>query len=156
MMDSFDQKNAVQGVQCDLAEEILRSCGTLSLQVSGCSMLPAIWPGDTLLVDRATTSGVREGDVILFARNRWLCAHRIVKKLDDSRFLTRGDASPQPDPVVHSQELLGRVSSIVKNEKCTVLRSSRTFFERAIAALVRHSQLSARILLTVRSWTAIS
>lgn len=156
MMDSFDQKNAVQGVQCDLAEEILRSCGTLSLQVSGCSMLPAIWPGDTLLVDRATTSGVREGDVILFARNRWLCAHRIVKKLDDSRFLTRGDASPQPDPVVHSEQFLGRVSSIVKNEKRIVVRGSRTFFERAIAAIARHSHLCARILVRVRGWAASS
>jgi signal peptidase I len=156
MTCSVDGSDDVHGVQCELAAEVLRCCGTLRLQVTGWSMLPAIWPGDILFVETATTNGVREGDVVLFGRDRRFCAHRIVKKLDGSKFVTRGDANPWPDPVVHSEQLLGRVSSIVKNEKRIVVRSSRTFFERAIAAIVRHSHLCARILVSVRGWAAIS
>lgn len=156
MTCSVDGSGDVHGVQCELAAEVLRRCGTLRLQVTGWSMLPAIWPGDTLFVETATTNGVREGDVVLFRRDRRFCAHRIVKTLDGSKFVTRGDANPRPDPVVHSEQLLGRVSSIVKNEKRIVVRGSRTFFERAIAAIARHSHLCARILVRVRGWAASS
>ena len=151
-----DGSDDVHGIQCELAAEALRCYGTLRLQVTGWSMLPAIWPGDILFVESATSNGVKEGDVVLYGRGRRLFAHRIVKKLNGSKLVTRGDANPRPDPVVHSEELLGRVSSIVKNEKCVELRSSRTLCERAIAAVVRKSHVGMRIVVSVRSWAAIS
>ena len=39
-------------VKCELAAEVLRSSGRLRLQVTGWSMLPSIWPGDTLTVEQ--------------------------------------------------------------------------------------------------------
>lgn len=142
--------DVIDATKCELAGEVLRSCGTLRLQVTGWSMLPAVWPGDTLLVESASMGDVREGDIVLVGRNRRVCAHRVVKKIDRSRFLTRGDAMPQPDPVVHSQELLGRVSHIVRDGKRTAARRSRRISERAIATVVRHSHTAARVLVGIR------
>jgi signal peptidase I len=140
-------------IKCQLAAEVLRSSGTLRLQVTGWSMLPSVWPGDTLLVDRANSSAVSEGDMVLFARDRRLFAHRVVSKRghhEDSRvvtqIVTRGDAMPAPDSPVSDRELLGKVSSILRNGQWIKPRRSLRFAERAVAALVRSSEIAARVV----------
>ena len=49
-----------------LLKKALRSCRRVSLQVSGSSMLPAIWPGDRILVEASTFAEAGRGDVALF------------------------------------------------------------------------------------------
>ena len=143
----FDDAHAVK---CELASEVLCSSGTLRLQVTGWSMLPAVWPGDVLVIERVTTDEVSEGDIVLFGRDRRLFAHRVVaKRLEDSTILTRGDAMPAPDPVVRKNELLGRVSSIVRNGRGIAPRSALHFAERVVASLVRSSVMAARVVVGV-------
>jgi signal peptidase I len=149
MTPGFHAPDDVQAVKCELAGEVLHSCGTLRLRVMGWSMLPAVWPGDTLFVESASTAAVTEGDIILFAKERRFFVHRIVKRLEQSNFLSRGDAMRKPDPVVHSEELLGKVCSIVRNGKRLAVRRNRGVFERATAGLVAHSPLAARLLVRV-------
>src|ERR1700758_403813 len=72
-------------LKCELAGEVLRSSGKLRLRVTGCSMLPAVWPGDTLFVERTTRESVEEGDIVLYERDRRFFVHRVVRK-------TRADA----------------------------------------------------------------
>ena len=67
-------------LKCDLAGEVLRSSGTLRLQVMGWSMLPTVLPGDTLVIESAHSNSVCEGDIVLFGRDRRLFAHRVVTK----------------------------------------------------------------------------
>lgn len=150
MTSAVHDPNDVHAVKCELAAEVLRSWGALRLRVTGWSMLPAVWPGDTLMIESAGTGGVTEGDMVLFGRERRLFVHRVVKDLGDSKFLTRGDAMSAPDPVIDQHELLGRVSSIQRNGRCIVPRPKRSVSERAIAGLVRNSQIAARVLVGVR------
>src|SRR5437868_9120860 len=99
-------------VMCELAGEVLRSSGTLRLRVTGWSMLPAIWPGDTLIVEHIHHSAISEGDIVLFSSGRRLVAHRVVKtngSRKDSRIQTQGDAELRPDSPVAGNDLLGRV-----------------------------------------------
>ena len=140
----------VQALKCELAAEVLRSSGMLRLQVTGWSMLPSVWPGDTLMIESAPTGGVSEGDIVLFGRERRLFVHRVVKKLGDVKFVTRGDAMSAPDPVIDQHELLGRVSSIQRNGRCIAPRRRRSVLQRAIAGLVRNSKIAARVLVRVR------
>lgn len=149
MTSGFDLLDDVHALKCELAGEVLRSCGSLRLRVTGWSMLPAVWPGDTLFIERAATSAVIEGDIVLFGRDQRLFAHRIVKSFGNSSFLTRGDAMPQPDPVLHPPELLGRVSSILRNGKCIAPRNRQNISARVVAALIRRSHIAARVLLRV-------
>jgi signal peptidase len=139
-------------VKCELAGEVLRSTGKLRLRVTGWSMLPAVWPGDTLVVESAASDAVAEGDIVLFGRDRRLFAHRVVTRSEntyESRLLTRGDSMLRPDPPVTDDELLGRVSYIIRNGKCFRPNRSPRFSERAVAALVRRSQVAARVVVGV-------
>jgi len=136
-------------IKCELAAEVLRSSGTLRLRVMGWSMLPTVWPGDTLMVQRVDPREVPEGDIVVFGRERRLFAHRVVKN-KNSALLTRGDSMPTPDSPVEHSEFLGRVSLIVRNGRCIKPRRTLRVEERAIASLVQRSELAARVVVGVR------
>src|ERR1019366_5134974 len=87
-------------LKCELAAEVLRSFGSLRFAATGWSMLPSIWPGETLVVERVNQDQVRIGDVVLVGREGRLCAHRVIGTAGDSqnpRWITQGDALPVPD-----------------------------------------------------------
>ena len=142
----------VHATKCELAGEILRSSGRLRLRVMGWSMLPAIWPGDTLVIERIENGAVSEGDIILFRRDRRFFAHRVVGKSSaagDAQILTRGDALAQADPPVGDCDLLGKVTFIIRNGKCIEPTRTPRFSERAVSALVRSSEIAARVVVGV-------
>jgi signal peptidase I len=139
-------------VKCELAGEVLHSSGSLRLGVTGWSMLPSVWPGDTLVIERANHSAVSEGDIVLFRRDRRLFAHRIVKRngaAGNAEILTRGDALPRPDPPLTGRDLLGKVRFIVRNGKCIEPSRTPRLSQRAVAALVRNSEFAARVVVGV-------
>jgi len=137
--------------KCELAGEVLRSSGRLRLGVTGWSMLPSVRPGDTLVIESADEGAVSEGDIVLFMRERRLCVHRVVKKnraLAGTTILTRGDAMQRPDPPVSDCDLLGKVTSIVRNGKHIEPQTPR-LAQRAVSALVRNSEFAARVVVGV-------
>ena len=139
-------------VKCELASEVLRSSGKLRLQVMGWSMLPSVWPGDTLVVERVKGEAVSKGDIVLFGRDRRLFAHRVVRKSSspgNSTIRTRGDAMPAADPPVDESQLLGRVSFIVRNGRIIEPSRRLRLSERAVAAFVRGSEIAARVVVGV-------
>jgi signal peptidase I len=98
-----------------LATEILRSSGTLRLSAFGNSMLPTFWPGDRLTIRQRSIEQVLPGDVVLFTREGRFFIHRVLRKIElDShlQLLTRGDAMPDADAPVVTEELLGKIVSI--------------------------------------------
>jgi signal peptidase I len=146
---AFDDAHSLK---CELAGEVLRSSGTLRLKVMGWSMLPSVWPGDTLVIERANSNTVSEGDIVLFGRDRRLFAHRVVTKSiydGNERVVTRGDAMPAPDSPVSQDELLGKVSFILRNGRCIEPSKTLGFSERAVAALVQRSEIAARVVVGV-------
>ena len=156
MTSSLQDPNDVHALKCELAAEVLRSSGILRLRVTGWSMLPAVWPGDMLLVESVEPGTTLKGDIVLFGIEGRLFVHRVVKDLGDSRFLTCGDAMCAPDPIIDGNQLLGRVSAIQRNGRCIAPRRRRSVSDRAIAGLVRNSQIAARVLVGVRGRDQIS
>jgi hypothetical protein len=150
---NFVLQSDAHAVRCDLAQEVLRSSGCLRLRVTGWSMLPTVWPGDTLLIDRSDAAHVAEGDIVLFARDRRFFVHRIVKKnAHGSQILARGDAMPQADPPFAKHELLGKVSLIVRSnskDKSIVPRPWLSLPELAVSALAQRSALVARAIVSL-------
>jgi signal peptidase I len=141
---TLDEAHALK---CELASEVLRSSGTLRLRVMGWSMLPAIWPGDTLVIECVDNGVVSEGDIILFSRDRRLFAHRVVTSHNgDAQILTRGDAMPQPDPPVSKCDFLGKVAFILRNGKRIEPSRTPRLSEQAVSALVRNSEIAARVV----------
>jgi hypothetical protein len=139
-------------LKCELAGEVLRSSGKLRLQVTGWSMLPTVWPGDTLVVERAESCAVSAGEIILFSRDRRLFAHRVVGKADelkDAQIITQGDGMARPDPPVAGPAVLGKVSVIIRGGRCIAPGRSLDLPERAVAALVRRSDSAARVVVGI-------
>jgi Peptidase S24-like len=139
----------LKALKCELAGEMLCSSGSLCLRVDGWSMLPVIWPGDTLVIDRVSASAVTEGDIVMFSRGQRLVAHRITKKCSPRTVLTQGDALPRSDSPVSDRDLWGKVSFIVRNGKWIEPSRRRSFSQRAASALFRHSEIAAHVVVVV-------
>jgi signal peptidase I len=149
---SFSDGHALK---CELAAEVLRSSGTLRLKVTGSSMLPTVFPGDTLIVEQADFANARAGDIVLVSRDARLFAHRLVDKIavaDRSAAVTKGDSMADPDPLVDGGKVLGRVSSILRNGETLQPRRKLRLSERAVAALVQRSEMAGRVVVGVHGF----
>jgi signal peptidase I len=144
--------NASEALKCELASEVLRVSDSLRLPATGWSMLPTVWPGDTLVIERVSSEDVFEGDLVMFSSGRRFVAHRVVAKgrsSAGSRIQTQGDAVPLPDCPVAESDLLGKVSFILRNGKCIEPTRRLRFSKRALAAVFRRAPLAARIVARV-------
>lgn len=138
-------------VKCELAGEVLRSFGELRFAATGWSMLPAIWPGDILVVERVGGDHVRAGEVVLVGRDGRLCAHRVVSREGLSGYwVTQGDAMLAPDLPVTDDQLLGRVVYLLRAGERVAVPTKLSLVARLTAMIIRHSFLAARVLVYLR------
>jgi signal peptidase I len=115
----------------DLLAEVLSRFGEVRLRVSGTSMLPAIRPGDILVVRRCVFEDVHSGDVVVFRAGQRLFAHRVAGKHAGSEtdaLITKGDALSQQDPAVSASNVLGRVTEIRSSRPAPRARRTRLLF----------------------------
>jgi signal peptidase I len=141
--------DATTALKCDLASEVLRSFGSLRLPATGWSMLPAVWPGDTLVVERVDPEQVRVGEVVLVAREGRFCAHRVVSAVGDGEtraWITQGDSLSAPDRPVLENELLGRITYLIRAGKLIAVPAKLGIVETVVAKIVRRSVPAARAL----------
>ena len=134
---------------CGLAGDVIRTFGKVRLRVFGASMVPSILPGDLITVQRAVASEISSGEIVLFAREGRMFAHRVVSRTDgpeqpcanrgESPLITRGDRLRRNDPPVSSSELLGRVISIERGNSQRRPAGGLTGWERMIGCLLRYS-----------------
>jgi signal peptidase I len=136
-------------LKCALASQVLRSFGTLRFPAVGWSMLPTVWPGDTLVVERVSREEVCVGDVVVVGRDGKLCGHRVVRMADDAEshhWITQGDALAVPDRPVAWNELLGRVTYLIRGGKLMAVPTELGVIDNVIAKVVRRSVPAARAL----------
>ncbi len=138
-------------MKCELAAQVLRSFGTLRFAATGWSMLPSLWPGETLVVERVSQDQVRVGDVVLVGRQGGFCAHRVVEKVDGADaeslpWITRGDALAVPDCSAAGDQFLGRVTYLLRGGQLVTLPSELGVIDTIIARVVRRSVPAARAL----------
>jgi hypothetical protein len=150
---SHERPDAVSALKCELAGEVLRSFGKLHFAATGWSMLPSVWPGETLVIERLTHQHVRVGDVVLVGREGKLCAHRVVSieaasAVDgfEARLITQGDALSCPDRPVMERELLGLVAYVIRGGKCIPVAAELDMVKSVIAKVIRRSPSAARAL----------
>jgi signal peptidase len=128
----------------ELVTEVARSFGEVCLQVTGSSMVPAIWPGDVIAVRRSELGALRLGQIVLYRQERGLVAHRIVH-IHGDLLTTRGDTLRHDDPPVRTSDLVGQVLSLVRKGRRVNLRQSS--WQRISASILRQSDLCLRMTL---------
>jgi signal peptidase I len=141
--------DAGSSLKCELAVEVLRSFGTLRFAATGWSMLPSVWPGETLVVERIQPDQVQIGDLVLVEREGKLCAHRVVGTAghpENRQWITQGDALPVTDRPVAGSELLGKVTYLVRAGKLIAVPAKLGVIDNLIAKIVRRSSLAASAL----------
>jgi len=151
--DSSMPETDSHSVARQLAEDVLERSGKLTLRATGRSMVPAIWPGDRLVVEPAGVDNLTLGDILLFSNSYRFVAHRVVGKNTECGgvcVLTRGDAMPAADAPVRPSEILGKVSFVVRDGKLFTVRKRLSGSERALTVLLRRSDTAARVVLRVR------
>jgi signal peptidase I len=154
-MKSAAQVWQMHTIQRELAADTLLVSGMIRLKAAGWSMLPAVWPGDTLVVEQMDCTGVRHGEIVAFSRGGRFVAHRIVsEKSGQTAVQTRGDALLEMDSPLSDGDIVGKVVLILRNGRCIVPRRNLSFGERVMAALFRRSPFAVRV--AVRLYQALN
>ena len=133
---------------CQLVSEALRLSGSIRIRAFGDSMFPTILPGDILVVERQEPRQKLRGNVVLFARNGRLFAHRVVSESSRNGvpfFTTRGDSRRENDAPVSPHELLGCVTSLIRGRRQISPRA--TLVKKWTSHLVGRSDFLTRCLL---------
>jgi len=132
--------NAVQGYGLQresLAVESLLRGGRLRLQVTGESMLPALWPGDVAHITACSLEEVSPGDVALAFRDGRLFLHRLLGR-SQADFVMRGDSMPGDDPVYSARDLLGKLTSLERAGRALSVPAPLRPWSRALGLFFCH------------------
>lgn len=143
-----------ESVQGELLAEIIRLHGRGRLRVQGTSMLPGLWPGDVIEVERRAPAEVEAGAIILYVRDQRLFAHRVLKKeacAGDYLLVARGDRLSRRDPPVRPEELLGEVTRVERAGKLLVPARRAGWAAACLRLVSRFSDLPAGLMLRFRS-----
>jgi hypothetical protein len=138
----------VDSAKCDLAAEILRESGSLRLRAWGSSMLPSIWPGDILNIQRRELKQIAAGETAVFFPGSRMTAHRVVSH-HCTFLVTQGDSVPQPDAPVTAENLLGVVVSIERGGKLFAPALRPGLVARRTSVVLRRFDLAMRVWLHV-------
>jgi len=147
---------------CELAGEIVRTFGRVRVRVTGTSMIPAVWPGDVLVVERRAVEKIQRGEIAVAERAGRLVAHRVVRATANcvalaphaapassaviAPLLTRGDSQLAPDEPLHPEELLGTVVLIERGRAARQPRRALNFAAKLVAGMAQRSTTATRVL----------
>jgi len=94
--------------------------------VAGESMSPMLRRGDIITIKAISPENIRLGDIVVFATNGTLCAHRLIMKISrGGRFIlvTKSDSTFFIDRPFYDKKLLGKVVEIKKDAMTLNLES---------------------------------
>ena len=131
----------------------LRAGGTFSFTISTSSMLPALRPGDRVVVRAARADQVRTGDIVIREMADSWIAHRVIDSFVSSNgthLVTKGDNALTSDPMWEPGQLTGAIVAVVRAGQSE--RESLAGIRRralAIALLSRSQLFASRIRLRI-------
>jgi signal peptidase len=152
--------DAANATKRGLTAEVLRLHGQCRLQVSGTSMLPTLWPGDTVLIEQRSIYQLCIGDVVMYERDGRFILHRLmclpgtVSEIfsPNPLLIARGDFVPHDDYPIPADCVLGVLAGVQHGSRCTSIPRRMSLSSRWIAALLRRSSWLLRVLLRIRTW----
>lgn len=131
-----------------VAEAVLRF-GRARIRVRGASMLPSLWPGDEVTIERADPAQARIGEVVVYLNGDRLFVHRVAGHVA-GHLVTRGDALRSRDPLVAYGDVIGRVVLVERAGRFVVPGEPR-LPARLVSELVSRVSPAARLLLRGRA-----
>ena len=139
----------LQSACCDLIADVVRGHGKVLLKVAGASMVPALWPGDVVTVQRCAPQELISGSIIVFRQNQRLVVHRLMHWQEDCA-VTRGDLHPCLDLPTPAGDVIGRVETIERNGRRVSPRLSLR--QSAVGFVLRRSQRATWHYMRAVNW----
>ncbi len=139
-------RDEASALGCELTADVVRNFGEVRLKVTGASMLPYVWPGDVVTIERRDAADLRPGQIVLYRREERLVAHRVKFILGD-RLITQGDSVPHCDSPVSASEVIGQLVDIHRRGRR--ISPEPLFWQRAISPILRHSDFCTRMTLRI-------
>jgi len=132
---AYQQPQTDELQKIELAAMLLRSGSAVRIRAFGTSMLPTIWPGDVLLIERRALDQLKCGDLVLVKQEEGIRVHRLLSN-SGAHWMTRGDAMPQDDPPLRPTEILGRVAEIRGPKRVLTPSRQVRLMDRMVARLL--------------------
>jgi hypothetical protein len=133
-----------------LLARALREGNAVRLRLNGCSMVPAVWPGEEVSLRRVDPAAIAVGDLLLHAHEERWFVHRVcaLRREEATVFLgTRGDALQQNDGEISGEEVLGRVTAVWRGGEWQGPPRRLPLALRIVGWMVRRSHLGLQIAL---------
>ncbi len=135
-----------------LATEGLRHVGgRFRLRVYGVSMLPSLWPGDTVEIAGCALADVEPQEIVLAVRDDQVFLHRYIE-CGEGAFYLRGDSMPAPDPAYSSDAFLGRLVQITRMGHSVSLPRCLSRSARALGLLLCYCDTARWLAMAVHNW----
>ena len=96
----------------------------IQFNVTSNSMQPIVQIGDLIIAEVVKAGIIQAGDIIVIRRMDDFLTHRVISITKDG-WLTKGDNNVKMDPIVKTENLIGLVKEIHKNNQRIVLESTR-------------------------------
>jgi len=116
----FKKKNCTNFGITLLLQTLNETYANFMVPVSGGSMMPYLNPGDLICFHKKPDNTYFPEDIIVFKSMGKIIAHRIIHKYrvgSISFYKCMGDAANNPDPPITDQNILGKVSRIIKKSE---------------------------------------
>ena len=73
-------------------------------------MEPTISTGSLILVDTDVSLQLHMEDIVTFTKQNSIITHRIVRRINDQKYITKGDANNSDDPTpLYKSQIIGKV-----------------------------------------------
>ncbi len=100
----------------------------LMFDVVGNSMWPLLHSDDKVLIKSSKQYFC--GDLLLFDDGKQLIVHRLVKVERDNKYIAKGDNRRHVDATISAEQILGRVTAIIRNGKTIPIRPKRQYISQ--------------------------
>jgi signal peptidase len=151
---SLAKTQPVDECKTALAVQTLRAGDSIRLRVLGSSMLPTIWPGDVVTIDKVLVDEIVPGDIVVCERDARFFVHRLMgvsESKGGTRWETRGDSLPQNDPPFSESHLLGRVSHILRGDRAIIPKPTRSGLAHFVSWVICHIDSAQNLALRLHA-----
>lgn len=98
-----------------MIDELLSQDKELSFNMQGNSMFPTLKSGDRGIIQKCVAAELKPGQIIVFKQDQQYIAHRFLGKTKNNLLLARGDNNSFTDKPFGEDNLVGTVTSRVRN-----------------------------------------
>lgn len=95
----------------NLLAQDLKPGDVFRLQVTSDSMRPVLQPGDHVVAQVVPAKSLQRGDLLVIQRSHDFVTHRLVNE-QAGNWLLKADNDTQTDPVVQTEQIIGRIIEI--------------------------------------------